>query len=140
MGQAPCSLRFVGNGLPLDAIAGALDLRDARFRDDLAGPPDWDGVARRMTWSAFWQRWDVPQPRVHRIANPTAEAIARLLDHLEARADALQAILTTRDARAEVYVYYTQTREVMSVLPPEIHARLGALGLGTRIEVTDDLG
>jgi len=62
----------------------------------------------------------------------------RLLDHLESRRAALETILATRDARGEVYVYYTRTRDVRSVLPPRsTHA---ALGLGTRIEVTGDSG
>ncbi|HEY1955877.1 MAG TPA: hypothetical protein VGH28_09690 [Polyangiaceae bacterium] len=90
MGNASCLLRFRGNALSLATMADELGVRHAKFRGDLRGPPDWNGIAR--------------------------------------------------DARGEIYMHYTCVRWVMSVLPPDVHARLAALGLGTRVEVTDALG
>ena len=140
MGAATCSLRFLGNALPLERMRGELGLADARCRAALRWPPEWDGVARTMIWTALWECWPVPQPRVVRVGNATADAIGRMLDHLESRRDALARILATQDALGEVYVRYTRVREVMSVLPPALHGRLAACALATRVELTGALG
>jgi len=116
-------------------MASALELHDVRFRGDLHWAPDRDGVTRAMVWDAAWTTWDVPQPRVQRLGNPTALAVNGLLDHLAAHRDALDEILRTAGALAEVLVYYARVRELESVLPPATLARLAALGLTWRVSV-----
>ncbi len=140
MGHASCSLRFVGDALPLDEMGKMLDLANPRYRADMHAPPDYDGMARSMIWTAFWEKWDVPQPPIVRVGNPTSEAVGRLLDHVAEHRGALRSILRTSRARGEVMLCYTCVREVRVVFTPRVHALAGELGLDTRIWVTDDLG
>lgn len=123
------SLRFFGDQLDLDAVTAAIGLEPSyvgRMGEHIRGNPRY-AIHRTCIWRRSYDE---------ELESPFSILIAKFLDQLQDRADAIRVLTAQPGVEAELFLGFSSGNGQGGFdLPPSLLARLADLGIGLSLDL-----